>query len=71
MTRVLVVGTYHEEKGLVTVPRLVAVLERMRPEVTFLELPLPALCDFLDGSRSCLLLTPVSKDLQHELDLPC
>ncbi len=59
MTRVLVVGTYHEEKGLVTVPRLVAILERIRPEVIFLELPSAALGDFLDGTRSNLESTAV------------
>lgn len=54
MTRVLVVGTLHEEQGLVTVHHLVAILERIRPEVIFLELPSAALGDYLDGSRSNL-----------------
>lgn len=61
MTRVLVVGTYHEEKGLVTVPRLVAILERIRPEVIFLELPSGALGDFLDGTRRNLESTAVRR----------
>ena len=48
------VGTYHEEKGAVTVPCLLAVLERIRPEVIFLELPPADLSDFLEGARSNL-----------------
>ncbi|MDZ7779530.1 MAG: hypothetical protein U5R14_06255 [Gemmatimonadota bacterium] len=52
MTRVLVRRDSHEE-GLVAVPRLVAILERIRPD-NFLELPPAALGDFLDGTRSNL-----------------
>lgn len=61
MPRVLVVGTYHAEKGLVTVSRLVALLERIRPEVIFLELPSAALGDFLHGTRSNLESTAVRR----------
>ena len=61
MTHVLVVGTYHAEKGLVTVSRLVAILESIRPDVIFLELPCEALDDFLNGTRSNLESTAVRR----------
>jgi len=39
MKRIAVVGTVHEEKGLANVPGLLAILERIQPELIFLEIP--------------------------------
>ncbi|HEV8335457.1 MAG TPA: hypothetical protein VGR67_03475 [Candidatus Polarisedimenticolia bacterium] len=52
--RVSVVGTVHEEQGLANVSELHVILERIRPEVIFLEIPSAAFDDFLDGTRSNL-----------------
>lgn len=54
MTRVFVVGTVHEEQGLATTSALVAILERIRPEVIFLEIPHAAFSAFDDGTRANL-----------------
>jgi hypothetical protein len=51
MNRVALVGTVHEEQGLANVPELQAVLERIRPEVIFLEIPSAAFEDFANGRR--------------------
>lgn len=51
---VWLVGTFHEEEGPVTSSSLLAILERMRPEVIFLEIPAAALDAYLDGTRSNL-----------------
>jgi len=52
--RVSVVGTVHEEQGLANVSQLQVILERIRPEVIFLEIPPAAFDDFCDGTRSNL-----------------
>lgn len=39
MTRISLIGTVHQESGHANVSALVAILERIRPEVIFLELP--------------------------------
>src|SRR5688572_18601717 len=54
MMRVSVVGTVHEDRGLANVSQLHAILERIRPEIIFLEIPSAALGDYLDGTRSNL-----------------
>ncbi len=54
MTRVRLVGTVHEESGLVTVPHLLMILERIRPEVIFLEIPSAAFADYSLGISSNL-----------------
>lgn len=54
MKRIAVVGTVHEETGLANVPGLLAILERIKPELIFLEIPSAALDDYLNGSRSNL-----------------
>ena len=37
--RISLIGTYHAELGAVTVPALLAILERIQPEVVFAEIP--------------------------------
>ena len=49
--RVSLVGTVHEETGLANVAELRTILERLQPEVIFLELPPAALDDYLNGTR--------------------
>jgi len=61
MKRIAVVGTVHEEKGLANVPALLAILERIKPELIFLEIPSAALDDYLTGSRSNLESAAVSR----------
>jgi hypothetical protein len=52
--RVSVVATFHATKGLVTTQALYQLLERIRPEVIFLEIPSTAFPDYLAGRRSNL-----------------
>jgi hypothetical protein len=54
LMRVSVVGTVHEEQCLASVSQLHVILERIRPEVIFLEIPSEAFDDFRDGTRSNL-----------------
>jgi len=49
--RVSLVGTLHEEAGLANVAELQTILERLQPEVIFLELPSAVLDEFLNGTR--------------------
>ncbi|HKV71294.1 MAG TPA: hypothetical protein VJN62_08600, partial [Gemmatimonadales bacterium] len=49
MTRVSVVCTEHEESGPVDAAGLLAILERIAPEVIFLECPPEAFDEYLDG----------------------
>ena len=70
MKRIAVVGTVHEEKGLANVPGLLAILERIKPELIFLEIPSAALDDYLTGSRSNLESAAVSRyRAEHVVDL--
>ena len=54
MTRILLVGTVHEEQGLATISALHAILEHARPEVIFLEIPSAVFPSYDDGTRSNL-----------------
>jgi hypothetical protein len=54
MKRVSVIGTYHEERGLANAGELLAILERLKPEVIYLEMPPAAADDYLLGRRSNL-----------------
>jgi hypothetical protein len=49
MTRVSVVCTVHEETGYANVLELRAILERIQPEVIFLEVPPPAFDDYYEN----------------------
>ena len=50
MTRILLVGTVHEENGLATTSVLLDVLESVRPEVIFLEIPTASFPAFDEGT---------------------
>jgi pheromone shutdown protein TraB len=54
MKRVSVVFTVHEEKGRASVSELLAILERIQPEVIFLEIPPAAFPDYSSGKRKSL-----------------
>jgi hypothetical protein len=54
MTRILLVGTVHEENGLATTSALLGVLESVRPEVIFLEIPTASFPGFDEGTSSNL-----------------
>lgn len=52
MKQVSLIGTVHEETGLANVSELLTILERIRPEVIFLEIPSAAFADYVAGIRS-------------------
>src|SRR5438046_10345775 len=54
MKRVSVVFTEHEENGLVNASGLLAILERITPEVIFLECPPAAFDNYLNGTHAKL-----------------
>jgi hypothetical protein len=49
MKYISLVCTVHEEEGLANIPKLCEILERIRPEVIFLECPPNALDQYLNG----------------------
>jgi hypothetical protein len=59
MTRVTVVFTEHEERGLTTATGLLAILDQIRPEVIFLECPLASFESYLSGAHATLEPTAV------------
>jgi hypothetical protein len=70
MKRVTLVGTVHEEKGLASVPALLAILERIKPEVIFLEIPAAAFEDHFNGTTTNLESTAVNRYREiHHVDL--
>jgi hypothetical protein len=52
MTRVSLVCTVHVESGQANVSKLFAILERIRPEVIFLEVPPAAFEDYFENSQN-------------------
>src|SRR3989475_1402742 len=70
MKRVSVVFTEHEENGLANTSGLLAILERIKPEVIFLECPPAAFVDYLNGTHAKLEPTAVSRYREnHRIDL--
>src|SRR6266699_4307817 len=70
MKRLSVVGTVHEEKGRANTSGLVGILERIKPEVIFLEIPSAAFNDHFNGNRGNLESTAVSRYREnHRVDL--
>src|SRR5436190_6403816 len=70
MKRVSLVGTVHKERGLASASALLAILERLRPEVLFLEAPSDASGDYLDATGKELESAAVNRyrDI-HRADL--
>src|SRR5882672_11696445 len=70
MKRVSVVFTEHEENGLANTSGLLAILERIKPEVIFLECPPAAFVDYLNGTHAKLEPTAVNRYREiHPVDL--
>src|SRR6266849_10543117 len=70
MKRLSVVGTVHEEKGRANTSGLVGILERIKPEVIFLEIPSAAFDDHFNGNRRNLEPTAVNRYREiHPVDL--
>jgi hypothetical protein len=70
--RVWLVGTVHEEQGLARVSGLQSILERIRPEVIFLEIPPAAWDAYLNGIRSNLESTAARRYREgHNAALVC
>jgi hypothetical protein len=55
------IGTYHAERGAVTVAALLEVLERIQPEVVFAEIPQSYIDSWMDGSHGTLESLAVSR----------
>ena len=74
--RVSVVGSFHEESGAVTVAALLEILERIGPEVIFLESPPEVFDEYLTGSLARLESRAVTRFREHHqvqlvpVDLP-
>ena len=70
MKRVSLVGTVHEEMGLASASALLAILERIRPEVLFLEASSEASGDYLNATGKELESAAVSRYREiHHVDL--
>jgi hypothetical protein len=54
MTRVSVIGSVHNDRGLANASSLLAILEHLQPEVVFLEEPEAGFEGFCSGTRSSL-----------------
>lgn len=48
--RISLIGTYHLERGTVTVPALLAILEHIQPEVVFAEVPRTHIDEWRNGT---------------------
>ena len=70
MKRVSVVGTVHGEKGRANSSELLTILERIKPEVIFLECPSAAFDDFFNDTHWNLEAIAVSRYREsHRIDL--
>jgi hypothetical protein len=71
MNSVSLVCTIHEEMGLANVSELRAILERIQPQVIFLEVPSAAFCDYYENcSRQNLEPKAVTQYREgHQVDL--
>jgi hypothetical protein len=47
--RISLIGTHHDERGAVTVSALLGILDRVRPEVVFAEIPRTHIGPWRDG----------------------
>ena len=61
MKHVSVVFIEHEENGHTNISGLLTILERIKPEVIFLEIPSAAFGDHFNGNRSNLESAAVSR----------
>ncbi len=70
MKCISLVGTVHQETGLASISGLQTILERIRPEVIFLEMPSAALDAFFNGTRRNLESSAVNLYRErHDVEL--
>lgn len=68
--RVSVIGTFHDDDGLTNASELLAILERIRPEVIFLEVPAARFDEYFNGPDRSPESRAVSRyQLTHPVDL--
>lgn len=68
--RISLVGTYHAERGAVTVSTLLAILERIQPEVVFAEIPRTHIGAWRNGSHGTVESKAVARYAdRHSIDV--
>lgn len=68
--RVSLIGTYHQERGAVTVSALLEILDRIRPEVVFAESPRSHIDVWRDGSHGTVESITVARYAHaHSVDV--
>jgi hypothetical protein len=68
--RISLVGTYHAERGAVTASALLAILERIQPEVVFAEIPRNHIGEWREGSHGTVESTAVARYADtHSIDV--
>ena len=68
--RISLIGTYHAERGAVTVSALLAILERIQPEVVFAEIPRAHIGAWRDGSHGTVESIAVARYADtHSIDI--
>jgi hypothetical protein len=68
--RISLIGTYHAEYGAVTVSALLAILERIQPEVVFAEIPRTHMRAWRDGSHGTVESIAVARYADtHSIDV--
>lgn len=64
------IGTYHAECGAVTVSALLAILQRVQPEVVFAEIPRKQIGEWRDGSHGTVESIAVARYADtHSIDV--
>jgi hypothetical protein len=67
---VSIIGTHHEERGAVTVSALLAILERIQPDVIFAEIPRTHFGAWRDGSHGTVESIAVARYADiHSIDV--
>lgn len=68
--RISLIGTYHAERGAVTVSALLAILERIQPEVIFAEIPRIHIGAWREGSHGTVESIAVARYADtHSIDV--
>jgi hypothetical protein len=65
MMRISLVGTYHAERGAVTVSALLAILESIQPDVVFAEIPRSHIDAWREGSHGTVESIAVARYAEH------
>ncbi|MCW5662822.1 MAG: hypothetical protein KIT35_03215 [Piscinibacter sp.] len=68
--RISLIGTYHAERGTVTASALLAILERIQPQVVFAEIPRTNIGAWRDGSHGTIESIAVARYSDtHSIDI--